>query len=182
MEKKISRFVVIIAVICVFVVAINAVIGGWVSYNINRYINLTMTNNILPKLEEIGEYKDVDFKFYRNNMLIFQSDAYILKVSYDEDNYNKQKEKLSQKYIYQTEDVADKGIGITYLKEPSFIIDTFQMNMLSNQEYGMIYPKELVFIGASDEKKMISYVYYFDDDLDYIDKPFKDFLKSDCGW
>ena len=182
MKKKVSRLVIIISMLCIFAVAVNAVIGGWVSYNINRYINLTMSNNILPKLEELGEYEDVDFKFYRNNMLIFKSDAYILKVSYDEDDYYEQKEKLNKHYIYQTEDVSDSGIGITYLKEPSFEIDTFQMNMLSNQEYGMIYPKEIIFIGTSDEKKMISYVYYFDDDLDYIDRPFKKFLKSDCGW
>ena len=141
-----------------------------------------MSKNILPKIEELGEYKDIDFKFYRKNMLIFKSDAYILKVSYDEDDYNKQKDKLSKHYIYQTENVSDSRTGITYLIEPSFIIDTFQMNMLSNQEYGMIYPKELVFIGASNEKKMISYVYYLDDDLDYIDRSFKEFLKSDCGW
>ncbi len=182
MKRKVLKAVAIILMLCVFAVVVNAVIGGWVSHDMNRYRNLTMTNDVLPKLEELGEYEDIEFKFYRNNMLFFRSDAYILKVSYDEDDYQEQKENLRKQYIYQTEDVSDSGIGITYLIEPSFEIDTFQMKMLSNQEYDMIYPKELIFIGASDEKKMISYVYYFDDDLDYIGSSFEIFLKRECGW
>ena len=182
MKKKASGLVIIILMLCIFAVAVNAVIGGWVSYNINRYVNLTMTNDILPKLEELGEYEDIDFKFYRDNMLIFMSDTYMLKVSYDDENYKKEKELINNNYIYQTEtmiDVVDENI---YKKEPSFELDTFNMKMLSNDEYHLDYPKELVFIGASDEKKMIAYVYYSNWDLDYIDITFKEFLKRDCGW
>lgn len=182
MKKKVYRLVIITTLLCIFVIAVNACIGGWVSYNINRYVSLTKENHILPKLDELGKYEEANFKFYRNNMLIFKSDAYILKVSYDEEHYTKQKDLLSEKYIYQTEPISDGYDGITFLNEPSFVIDTFEMNLLSNQEYGMIYPHELIFIGASDEKKTITYVYYFNQDLDYIDRPFKDFLKSDCGW
>ena len=182
MKKKASRLVTIISMLCIFVVAVNAVIGGWVSYNINRYVNLTMTNDILPKLEELGEYEDVDFKFYRDNMLIFQSDTYILKVSYDDENYEKEKELIDNNYIYQTETLIDVVDENTYKKEPSFMLDTFNMKMLSQAEYRLDYPKELVFIGKSDEKKTISYVYYLNWDLDYIDIPFEEFLKRDCGW
>ena len=182
MKKKASMLVTIISMLCIFVVAVNAVIGGWVSYNINRYVNLTMTNDILPKLEELGEYEDVDFKFYRDNMLIFQSDTYILKVSYDDENYEKEKELIDNNYIYQTETLIDVVDENTYKKEPSFMLDTFNMKMLSQAEYRLDYPKEIVFIGKSDEKKTISYVYYLNWDLDYIDIPFEEFLKRDCGW
>ena len=162
--------------------AINALIGEWVSYNIKYYTELTQTNTILPKIDEVGEYENYYFKYYHNDMLIFESDAYILKIAYDADNYEKEKERINQKYVYQSKPVADTVETITYVKEPSFTIDTFNMKMLSSIEYKLNYPKELVFIGTSDEKNMITYVYFLDHDLDYIDCSFEEFLREKCGW
>lgn len=105
-------------------------IGEWVSYNIKYYTELTQTNTILPKIDEVGEYENYYFKYYHNDMLIFESDAYILKIAYDADNYEKEKERINQKYVYQSKPVADTVETITYVKEPSFTIDTFNMKML----------------------------------------------------
>lgn len=180
--KKSFKIVVIIVILFVFVTVINAMVGGWVSYNINRYIDIAETKVILPNIEELGEYEDIDFKFYRNNMLIFKSDAYILKTSYNDENYEKEKERITKNYSYQTESVRDIVDKNTYEKEPYFIIDTFNMKMLSLLEYDLEYPEELIFIGTSDENKSIAYVYYYNQDLDYIDNSFERFLKEDCGW
>lgn len=90
----------------------------------------------------------------------------------------KKKSSINQKYVYQSKPVADTVETITYVKEPSFTIDTFNMKMLSSIEYKLNYPKELVFIGTSDEKNMITYVYFLDHDLDYIDCSLRNFYEK----
>jgi hypothetical protein len=54
-----------------------------ISEDINKYKELTKSKNVLPKLENLGIYNDIEFKYYRKNMLLFSSDSYILKASYE---------------------------------------------------------------------------------------------------
>ncbi|MBQ9914820.1 MAG: hypothetical protein IJO50_01620, partial [Clostridia bacterium] len=178
-KENIKKVLLLLAVFGIFALIANALLGSWTSYDIKHYKELTETNTILPKLDELGDYEDIDFKFYRKNMLIFQSDAYTLKVAYDENNYNIQKEKINQEYIFHEEPISDDRSGISYVKKSAFTIDDFDMRVLSEEAYKMHFPKNIIFIGTSDEKRMISYVYYFDDDLDYIDTSLEDFLKSE---
>ena len=67
-------------------------------------------------------------------------------------------------------------------KEPHFQYDGFEFNVLDVNEYDLMYPKKLVFVGCSDEKQEISYVYYYNFDLDVINTSFGEFLKEECGW
>ena len=114
-------------------------------------------------------------------MLIFSSDAYTLCLSYDEENYQREKEKLLQTYVYQTEAISDRE---GYDKTPYFELGPYSFQMLSFVEYrdDLLYPKEMVFVGFSDEKQEIAIVFYDDFDLDYIDTSFPEFLKQECGW
>lgn len=178
MKKKIVISVVSLILLCAAAFVINALIGGWTSYDINKYAELVSEQNALPKLDELGKYDSIYFKYYHNNMLIFESDAYVLKLSYDDDNYQKEKNKLSQKYIYQTEPLS--YIGNT--KEPTFQTDSFDFKVLDVNKYDLFYPKELIFIGTSDKSKQIAYVYFYDFDIDSINVTFEEFLKEECGW
>ena len=54
--------------------------------------------------------------------------------------------------------------------------------MLSLEAYDLYYPKELVFVGVSQSRNEIAFIYFYDFDLDYIDRSFADFLIEDCGW
>lgn len=179
---KIIVWVIAVLVVCVFALGMYALFGSVTSHNIERYINLTEENNFLPKLDELGEYEDYYFKYYhKNNLFIFSSDAYTLKVSYDAENYEKEKERLEQKYVYRTE--PWRNWGGEKAKEAQFQIDTFDMKILSELEYDQLhYPKRLAFVGTSDKNQEIAYVYYYDSELDYIDRSFAEFLREDCGW
>ena len=77
--------------------------------------------------------------------------------------------------------VEDRGEE-TVTRKTFFELDGFEFQMLSLSEYGLYYPKEMVFIGVSEEDNAIAYVYYYDFDLDYISQSFPDFLIEECGW
>ena len=185
MKKKIFKAISVVGVLLVLCSAIFIVhhffIGSWSNNNINRYIELTEYRRV-PKIDELGKYNDIEFKYYRKNMLMFFSDAYILKVSYDAENYQKEKEDFLKNYVYETENLIDYyGDGCS--NEPNFEMDTYSFKVLSSREYGLqSYPHDIVFIGTSDEKHEIAIVYYFNSDLDYIDSSFPEFIKEECGW
>lgn len=182
MKKKIIKAVSVVAVLCSAIFVIHHFfIGSWSSNNINRYIELTEHRRV-PKVDELGEYSNIEFKYYRKNMLMFFSDAYILRVSYDPENYQKEKEDFLKNYVYETENLNDYG-GRGYSNEPNFEMDTYFFKVLSSREYGFqSYPHHIVFIGTSDEKNEITIVCYFNSDLDYIDSLFPEFIREECGW
>ncbi len=67
-------------------------------------------------------------------------------------------------------------------KDASFELDGYRFKMLSTSEYGLYYPKEIVFVGISEGNNEIAFVYFEDRDLDYIEDSFEDFLLDECGW
>ena len=110
---------------------------------------------------------------------MFYSDAYTLKVSYDEAAYKEEKERLAEKYEYQEEQL--RYLSDDPPKDPEFQVDTFDFKVLSTKEYDLNYPKKLIFIGTSDEKKEIAYIYFLDYELDSADS-LEYILRSFCGW
>ncbi len=143
-------------------------------------VELTELKTILPMIEDLGSYTDIEFRHYQKNMFIFSSDAYTLKVTYDAENYQNEKENFSKKYVYEKDKLSDYG---GYNKDPDFEMDTYSFKMLSYDNYKLqAYPHEMVFVGVSDERQEIAVVYYSDSDLDIIDSSFPEFLISECGW
>lgn len=179
--KKVKNIAIIVVFVCCCIFLVHHfLIGNWSSSNIKRYIEMAESKDALPKIEELGSYSDIEFKYYRKNMLMFFSNAYTLRVSYDAENYRTEKEKFSQKYVFETETLYDDG---GYGKKPYFEMDFFSFKLLSYENYELLsYPHDIVFIGFSDEKNEISIVHYYDFDLDYIDCSFPEFLEEECGW
>ena len=176
-KRNIVLGFVLIFVICPIVI-FKILFGNSVSYNIDKYNELIENVDVLPELDELGDYDNLYFKYYHDRTLFFVSDAYTLKVLYDAQNYNKEKELLSQKFVYQTDTLK----YLDNVKEPHFQYDDFEFNVLNINEYDLMYPKNLIFVGCSDEKQEIAYVYYYNFDLDVINTSFGEFLKEECGW
>ena len=93
-KRNIISVFLLIFVICPLVI-LWILFGNSVSYNIEKYNEIVESIDALPELAELGNYEDLYFKYYRNRTLFFVSDAYTLKVSYDTQNYNREKELLS---------------------------------------------------------------------------------------
>ena len=148
-----------------------------VSYDIEKWKNLENKYSFLPSVDELGKYTDLNFKFFHKDMLMFESDAYVLKVTYGDEVFDRQKDYINNNYVMQ-----EKVYENRTEREASFTLDGFYFRMLSQNEYKLYYPKTIAFIGVSEESNEIAYVFYGDVDLDYIGSSFPDFLIEDCGW
>ena len=148
------------------------------SYDIDKWKYLEKKYSFLPSVDELGDYADLKFKFFHRDMALFESDAYVLKVTYGDDAFDQQKDSINNNYVMQ-ENVYENGAE----REASFTLDGFYFQMLSQSEYKpLYYPKTMAFIGISEEKNEIAYVFYHDMDLDSISNSFSEFLIKDCGW
>lgn len=184
---KKKRPLKIIAVLLVIIAMLSAsgyflfVTKGKVSYDIFRWNRLQMSLECLPSVDDMGDYEDLEFKHYNEKFgVFFESDAYTLKGSYSEEEYEKQKAIIGEKYLFS------ERVGVVLNpddeKEASFTLDSFDFKILSEREYGLYYPQNIVFVGTSDDKNEIVFIYYSDSDLDYISETFQEFLVDNCGW
>ena len=156
------------------IVALWSVFGSVTKTDLKYYEQLTNEVTILPKLSELKNSETINFKYYYKNNLIFGSDAYTLSVKYDEDTYFNEKKELETKYTFHLSDM--------YNKSSIFYMDSFRFQALSLENDEISYPKRLMFIGTSDKLNEIVYVFYRNDDLDYIEFSFDYFFKKECGW
>lgn len=134
----------------------------------------------LPALEEMGQYKEATCKYTQFRQAFFGWSSRILTATYAEEEYQTQKAYLEERYTFET------SLPRFYLedqaKEPHFSFDGYDFSLLDFETYSLEYPKKMVFVGFSQEKNQIAFVYYYDTDLDYIPESFATFLTGDCGW
>ncbi len=130
-------------------------------------------NRYMPKLSEVGNPISIEYHYFCLTQMIFASDTDTLICKYDEENYEKQKELLDERYVFQNSDGLKAWAPTT--------IDGYEFRMLSKDEYDLYYPKNIIYIATNDETKEIVYMNYYDDDLDYIDS-LAEFIENDCGW
>lgn len=130
----------------------------------------------LPLLAELEPYRDIRFDYTAKRAFIFQSHAYVLIAEYDENTYAVQRAELEQKYTYCTE--QSQGISDGDMTEFAYTMDEFEIRAVE----GGHYPKEMLFIGFSDTKQEVAIIYFYDQDLDYIDDPLGKFIEENTGW
>ncbi|MBR6513484.1 MAG: hypothetical protein IKT46_01490 [Clostridia bacterium] len=189
MKKTVIKTVIIISVALILALVIAAVwlnhylFGTVVSHNYNRYEKITEEYDCLPTELQFGEYKDRDFKYFQRNMIIFESHAYTVRLSYDGEEYAKQKSELDTEFSFCTQKLS-ADIEEPF-KEPEFDMGDFHFRIAGIWEEGSIlyeYPKIILFIGTNDTDNEIAYIFFEDLDQDLIYGSFEDFLRDDCGW
>lgn len=158
--------------------------------NIENYLNTGNTIDshakyIMPNLDDLPKYKNIEYKYTHKSMLIFQADSVALIVNYDDETYKKEKDKLSEKYKFLDDEVlSDHDESKYVIPEHKFSINSYAFKVVNgNEESNTQFPKSFGMIGTSEEKKSIAYLYFYDMDLDYIaekdDKyPMADFVKD----
>lgn len=124
----------------------------------------------LPVMGELEPYLDYRFNYTAKRESIFQSHAYILILSYDKEEFAARKAALEMQYTYLEE--ISEGISGQY-DMSGFTIRAVE---------GGDYPKEMLFVAVSDTQQEIGYIYFYDQDLDYIDDPLGKFLAEETGW
>lgn len=182
-----KRTKMLLAVLCsvfaVFVVLCVAffvfICGSYTRMSLDIYEELCIEQEILPELNELGEYSDVKFRHFHQNMAVFSCDSYTLKVIYDDKNYELQKNLLDSTYMFQSDPIEDSENE--YI-EHCFTYDGYDFRFLSLRNYSQLdYPKKICLIGTNDEKNTIAYLYFEDTDLDSIGS-YEDFMEDYCNW
>ncbi|KAF5051269.1 hypothetical protein DSECCO2_420910 [anaerobic digester metagenome] len=182
--KKRYYFILISIFILIFIGYNN-----WNTTNIKKYLNSgnkidTYAKNFMPSIEDLPKYQDISYKYNHTSIILFESEAITLVVNYNQETYEKEKEKLAEKYRFLDHKVIshyDKSKY--YIPEYEFSISNYDFKVVDGKEnYEAKYPKSFGMIGISDEEKSIAYLYYLDFDLDYIqqdkDSPMADFIKE----
>lgn len=161
----ISSFVLVYLGIIIYTVIPKTHTGN----DIERYNTLVEAVDFLPKIDELNNYSNFTFKFTETKGL-FSSCSYILKVSFSKEEFNNEKNRISENYYY------DKYITDVIR------VDTFDFKLLDFEKYELSYPKSIVFIGISEPTNEVVYIYYEDKDLDYIEGNLEDFIVNNCNW
>jgi len=137
--------------------------------NIENYtddIEKYQADLFMPDLEDIGEYKDVEY-FIRKDENIFPEYSMQLVVKYDEESFSKEKERLESAYTYidepQKPDWNDDVYTIP-IEEFSAAGFNFKIAIFDDTDY----PQNFGMVGVSDEKFEIAYLWIYAPDLDYI--------------
>lgn len=157
--------------------------------NINKYLNSgtkidAHAKNFMPAIEGLPKYEDISYKYNHFSIILFETDTMTLVVNYDEETYEREKEKLTEKYKFLDQTVvSDFDKNKYYIPEYEFSINNYDFKVVDgNDNYKAKYPKSFGMIGISDEKKSIAYLYFYDYDLDYIENdnesPMVDFVKK----
>jgi hypothetical protein len=130
-----------------------------------------IAQQVMPNLNDLPEYKKIYYRYRHMIILfpIFSADSMLLVVTYDDTIY--QMEKLEIDNLNFLEKAKYRTTNGTYyqLPEPEFQINSFNFRILAeSQENDFDYPKYIGIIATSDEKKSVAYLYFADQDLDYI--------------
>jgi len=159
------------------------------STNIKKYLNSgrkidTHAKNFMPAIEDLPEYKDISYNYNHESIVIYETDTISLVVNYNEETYDKEKEKLLEMYKFLDQKVISNfDESKYYIPEYEFSINSYAFKVVDKSDnYNAKYPKSFGMIGTSDEKNSIAYLYFYDDDLDYIqednENPMTNFVKK----
>jgi hypothetical protein len=170
---------IIITVLCFWLIGcFTSTRNNLDDYN-TRLKELSCPQQVMPALGDLPPYEKIYYQYRRTTIfpLLFYAQTMLLVVTYNEETYQIETSKIHN-YHYLDEAVfsigtvgASKDNVFYKLPEPEFQINSFNFRVLeANQTNDFLYPHYMGIIAASDEKNSIAYLYYDDQDLDYISK------------
>ena len=121
----------------------------------------------MPKLNEIGEHKGIEYFVRKDETIISPEHSMQLVVKYDEETYLKEKERLKNAYTYLDEpQIPDWDDTVYTIPIEAFSAAGFDFKVAKFED--TVYPKNFGMVGISDEKFEIAYLWIYSPDLDYI--------------
>lgn len=166
-----KKYLIVLAITCIF--CITGCSNS--SSNIENYLKSgtpidSKAKEIMPSLEDLPKYEDIEYKYTEKSMLILKSHSVALSVSYDYDTFESEKEKLDEQYTFLDKKISsDFDKSKYYIPEYEFSVQSYTFRVIDKKNTSNTeFPKFFGMIGVSEEKKSIAYLYFYDEDLDYI--------------
>ena len=182
-RKTWKKFVLSGVILVLFLITLffSSLIVGWTQLKryeedeaVQQYSNSVSESKLMPEISELGNPEKIEYYNLFSAFVIFTYETDGLICTYTQEEYAIQKARLDTTYSFQTEKTADDIL-------PAVEIDGYQFWLLSNNEYDLYYPKEVVLVGYSDDANEIVYIEFYDIDLDYITS-LEEFIEDYCGW
>lgn len=118
----------------------------------------------MPKIDDLGEYTQVIITKKETVYLIFGTDSVALFAEYDDENYSKAVKEIDEKYDFWSEPSGTiKDFSCSYLGFDYRLVD------LKHEDHYYDCKKFMV-IGTNSEKNAVSYVFFYDPDIDELGK------------
>ena len=120
----------------------------------------------MPELEELPNYKEVEYYSKKSDGLFAESSIQLI-VSYEEEIFLKEKERLKTAYTYLDKPQkldSDRDVYTIPIEKFSFAGFDFKIAVFEDT----VYPKNFGMVGISEEKCQIAYLWIYAVDLDYI--------------
>lgn len=182
-RKSVLKILFIIVGIAAVVIIVGLLIKGdgtftFVSNDISKYEKMLEEEDTqMPKLDSLGNYESIEFWNVYKTVLMFNSEAWVLKVKYNEKDYQMAKEELKSKYVFQINAIVQTE---GFIIPSEFVMDGYHMRFLDEDGGFNNFPKQIMTVGTFDETREILYCYFLDTDLDYVDEPINEFLAEQC--
>ena len=180
MKPKTIHFLLCILAFCV---CLPALVPFCATLFIDHHESITdlsqyRADGYLPALEDLPDYKAIQFQDHTWNYGFHSCDSTTLWVQYDPDTYAAEKDALEDAFAFQTAPFTDFE---EMLIQPSFPFGTYTFRLLSLDAEGISYPNTLFLVGTSDTRCAIAYIRCNHPNLTSIDD-FGQYLAEDCGW
>jgi len=122
---------------------------GWLKIDSNA-------KDIMPELVDLTEHENMEYKYTHKSLLIFESHSVALIVSYDDNTFESEKEKLDEQYTFLDEEIkSDFDKSKYYIPEYEFSVESYTFRVIDeNGTSNMDFPKSFGVIGISEEKKV----------------------------
>ncbi len=156
----------ILIVLSFLLFSVSCVTQKNITGDINDYSNylekVYLSEQYMPKTNELGKYSDVTITYRSEFEVMFETNTAGLYLSYDEANYEKQKNCIISNYKFFSPDDDDLksdcdaavcGYDI-HLVRADYKYETYKTGLL---------------IGTNDENRRICYLFYTDTELDILD-------------
>ncbi|MCL2800468.1 MAG: hypothetical protein FWD28_01740 [Treponema sp.] len=159
-------------IFCIFITGCTKVItdnfDDYSKRRIDSMYHSYIARQVMPALEDLPEYKEKYYQYRRKIYLFFMAETMLLVVTYNEETYNEEKEKIDN-FEYAEGAVLQDGSKWVLLPEHEFWINSFYFRVLAkSKENYFDFPKYMGIIAVSDERKSIAYLYFADQDIDYF--------------
>ncbi len=156
--KKIFTLVIFVFLLC-------SCSKSYISNNIKDYNSWiekdSFAEEALPKLTDIGNYSSIKFTHKTpNDPFISTTTTIAIFASYDSENYEKEKDRIFEKYLFFEETNE-------YFESISAEVNGYDFKIVeqikNNEMYTIKISRCFLVIGYNDESNIVAYLYFWDD-------------------
>jgi hypothetical protein len=161
-------------VLIIFALSFICILSGCsegIDKNIKHYLKSgtymdAAASEMMPSLESLPEYKDINYQYYFHNDY---TRSMLLAIKYDKQTYDSEKQKLDGNYTFLDHAVEYNNEGDYIIPEYAFTIGNYNFRVVEYKgDVNSYFPHSFEMIVTSDEKNSVAYLYFYDQSLDLI--------------